>query len=114
MELIQILSSTVVKNIKKGDFLTEAMSEKVTKQMIDKFSGETGNDPNPPTEEYIRELISDFERFKQAFPPDKRDIVQYTYNDLKTTIEEYKKKQEAKKDTVIYKETRSIKEMKNK
>ena len=97
MELIQILSSTVVKNIKKGDFLTEAMSEKVTKQMIDKFSGETGNDPNPPTEEYIRELISDFERFKQAFPPDKRDIVQYTYNDLKTTIEEYKKKQEAKK-----------------
>ena len=97
MELIQILSSTVVKNIKKGDFLTEAMSEKVIKQMIDKFSGETGNDPNPPTEEYIRELISDFERFKQAFPPDKRDIVQYTYNDLKTTIEEYKKKQEAKK-----------------
>jgi len=65
--------------------------------MIDKFSGETEGDPNPPTEDYVRELISDFERFKQAFPPDRRDIVQYTYNDLKTTVEEYKKKQEAKK-----------------
>jgi len=97
MELIKILSSTVVKNIRKGDFLMEAMSEKVIKQMIDKFSGETNNDKTPPTEEYIRELISDFERFKQAFPSDKRDIVQYTYNELKTTVEEYKKKQEAKK-----------------
>jgi hypothetical protein len=97
MELIKILSETVVKNIKRKDLLSEAMSEKVIKQMIDKFSGETEGDPNPPTEDYIRELISDFERFKQAFPPDRRDIVQYTYNDLKTTVEEYKKKQEAKK-----------------
>ena len=53
MELIKILSSTVVKNIKKGDFLTEAMSEKVIKQMIGKFSGETGNNPNPPTENIL-------------------------------------------------------------
>jgi len=97
MELIKILSETVVKNIKRKDLLSEAMSEKVIKQMIDKFSGETEGDPNPPTEDYVRELISDFERFKQAFPPDRRDIVQYTYNDLKTTVEEYKKKQEAKK-----------------
>ena len=97
MELIKILSETVVKNIKRKDLLSEAMSEKVIKQMIDKFNGETEGDPNPPTEDYIRELISDFERFKQAFPPDRRDIVQYTYNDLKTTVEEYKKKQEAKK-----------------
>jgi len=97
MELIKILSSTVVKNIKKNNFLTEAMSEKVIKQMIDKFNQETSEDPNQPSEEYIRELISDFERFKQAFPPDRRDIVQYTYNDLKNTVEEYKKKQEAKK-----------------
>lgn len=97
MELLKILSSTVIKNIKKNDILSEAMSEKVVRQMIDKFTDETSDTPNPPSEEYLRELISDFERFKQAFPPDKRDIVQYTYNELKTNVEEYKKKQEAKK-----------------
>ncbi len=49
MELIKILSETVVKNIKRKDLLSEAMSEKVIKQMIDKFSGETEGDPNPPS-----------------------------------------------------------------
>jgi hypothetical protein len=92
MELIKILSSTVIKNIKENSRLLEAMSEKVIGQMIGKFSGQTDD-----SVEIIRDYISDFERFKQALPTDKRNIQVLDYNDLKSIVDDARQKQETKK-----------------
>lgn len=72
MKLIEILSGKIIVEV----------SEKLKKQLVDKFKTETQDSEND-----ILKYIQDFERFKQFLPVDKRDITRYDYKTLKSFID---------------------------
>lgn len=72
MKLLNILNGTLIMEV----------SEKLKKQLLDKFKLETQD-----SEEQIVKYINDFERFKQSLPADKRDITRYDYKTIKSLID---------------------------
>ena len=71
MKLIDILSGTIIVEV----------SEKVIKQLVDKFSKETQD-----KEETIVSVIKDFEKIKDSLPTDKRTLFDYSYVDLNRLV----------------------------
>lgn len=71
MKLIDILSGTIIVEV----------SEKVIKQLVDKFSKETQD-----KEETIVSVIKDFEKIKDSLPTDKRNLFDYSYVDLNRLV----------------------------
>ena len=72
MKLLNILNGTIIVEV----------SEKLKKQLITKFTGETQDDVQT-----ISQYIDDFERFVQSIPADKRDLTRYDYKTLKSLID---------------------------
>ena len=64
MELVGILSKVVKESLTTKKILLE-YPESTVKRLLDKFSGSTDD-----TEEEIRKVIADFERFKGGFATD--------------------------------------------
>lgn len=83
MKLLNILNGTLIVEV----------SEKLKKQLLDKFKLETQD-----SEEQIVKYINDFERFKQSLPADKRDITRYNYETLKSLIDSKENSKTRKKD----------------
>ena len=73
MKLIDILSGTIIVEV----------SEKVVKQLVDKFSKETKDN-----EKTIVSLIKDFEKIKDSLPTDKRNLFDYSYADLNRLVKQ--------------------------
>ena len=71
MKLLSVLKTTL---------LTE-VSEKVKKQLVSKWGPSTEDSP-----ETIISNIDSFETFKSGLPADKRDIMRYSYDELKDVI----------------------------
>lgn len=72
MKLLNLLSSNIILEV----------SEKLKKQLIAKFSGSTTD-----TEDEMISVIDSFDRYKQGLPADKRDIMKYSYDELKNVIQ---------------------------
>jgi hypothetical protein len=72
MKLLNLLSSNIILEV----------SEKLKKQLVAKFSGNTTD-----TEEEIISAIDSFDRYKQGLPADKRDIMRYSYDELKNIVQ---------------------------
>lgn len=71
MKLASLLSRVIVTEV----------SQKLMKQLMDKFSNQTKDD-----EQTITTLINKFENYKQGLDVAKRDITKYSYNELKSLI----------------------------
>lgn len=71
MKLASLLSRVIVTEV----------SQKLIKQLMDKFSSQTTDD-----EKIITTLINKFENYKQGLAVEKRDITKYSYNELKSLI----------------------------
>ena len=89
MELIKVLTSVIKENTNGKRIVSEAMSEKVIKFLIDKFKPTTRD-----TEEQITAVINAFEKYKNGLPQDQRDITKLTYTIVKNIVlsKEIKKK----------------------
>ena len=87
MELIGLLSKVVKENITTKKILLE-YPESTIKRLLDKFSQSTDD-----TEEQIRKVIADFERFKGGFATNEKNEVKQLNDELKNldpSSEEYK------------------------
>jgi hypothetical protein len=71
MKLLNLLSKNIILEV----------SEKLKKQLLDKFKLTTED-----SEETILSNIDLFDRYKQGLPADQRDIMKYSYEDLKNLI----------------------------
>lgn len=92
MELISILSKVVQESITTKKILLEYPESTIVK-LIEKFSQETED-----TEEEIRKTILDFERFKQAFNNEDKDIFKHSYTKVKSLVNDRINKQKSKKN----------------
>lgn len=92
MELIGLLSNVIKENLKTKKILLE-YPESTVKKLVDKFSKQTDE-----TEDEIRQVIADFERFKAAFDSQDKDIFRHDYNKVKQLIKDKSTKQKTKKD----------------
>lgn len=92
MELISILSKVVQENITTKKILLEYPESTIVK-LVEKFSQETED-----TEEEIRKTILDFERFKQAFNNEDKDIFKHSYTKVKSLVNDRINKQKSKKN----------------
>lgn len=72
MKLLNLLSKNIILEV----------SEKVKNQLYSKFSADTTD-----SREEIISNIDLFDRYKQGLPAEKRDIMRYSYNDLKSLIQ---------------------------
>jgi Leucine-rich repeat (LRR) protein len=87
MELVGILSKVVKESLTTKKILLE-YPESTVKRLLDKFSGSTDD-----TEEEIRKVIADFERFKGGFATDEKNELKQLNDQLKTlepSSQEYK------------------------
>jgi len=91
MELISILSKVVQESITTKKILLEYPESTIVK-LIEKFSQETED-----TEEEIRKTILDFERFKQAFNNEDKDIFKHSYTKVKSLVNDRINKQKSKR-----------------
>lgn len=92
MELVKLLSNIVKENTSKNRKVLLEYPESTVKKLLDKFQKQTQD-----TEEEIRSVISDFERFKTALPGNERDIFGYDYQKLKDTVTSKSESQKTKK-----------------
>lgn len=92
MELVKLLSNIVKENTSKNKRVLLEYPESTVKKLVDKFQKQTQD-----TEEEIRSIISDFERFKSALPGNERDIFGYDYQKLKDTVTSKSESQKSKK-----------------
>ena len=92
MELVKILSKIINENLNIQKILLE-YPESTIKRLVDKFSLETDD-----SEDDIKKVISDFERFKSGFANEDKDIFKHTYIKLKQLIKDKSTKQQTKKD----------------
>jgi hypothetical protein len=81
MELLKVLSTVIKENTNGKRIVSEAMSEKVIKFLIDKFKPTTRD-----TEEQITAVINAFEKYKNGLPQDQRDITKLTYTIVKNIV----------------------------
>jgi hypothetical protein len=82
MDLIKILSKVVeTKSINSKLSLQEALSKKLITKLVNKFKTQTKDD-----ESMILKTIEAFEKYKDGFPADKRDITKFNYLPLKFLI----------------------------
>ena len=72
MKLLNLLSKNIILEV----------SEKVKNQLYAKFSADTTD-----SREEIISNIDLFDRYKQGLPAEKRDIMKYSYEDLKNLIQ---------------------------
>lgn len=72
MKLLNLLTKNIILEV----------SEKVKKQLLTKFKPTTED-----SDETILNNIDMFDRYKQGLPIDKRDIMRYSYEDLKNLIQ---------------------------
>jgi hypothetical protein len=87
MELIGLLSKVVKENVTTKKILLE-YPESTIKRLLDKFSQGTDD-----TEEEIRKVIADFERFKGGFATDEKNELKQLNDELKnldSSSQEYK------------------------
>jgi hypothetical protein len=92
MELVGLLSKIVKENVNVKKILLE-YPESTVKKLLDKFSKETED-----SEDEIKKVISDFERFKSAFNNEDKDIFRHSYDRLKQLVADKSTKQKTKKD----------------
>jgi hypothetical protein len=92
MELVKILSKIVKENINNKQMLLE-YPEPTIKKLVVKFSGDTDD-----TEEQIRQTISDFERFKDSFDNQDRDIFRHSYDKVKELVNDKIVSRQSKKN----------------
>lgn len=92
MELVGLLSKIVKENVNVKKILLE-YPESTVKKLLDKFSKETED-----SEDEIKKVISDFERFKSAFDNQDKDIFKHSYDRLKQLVADKSTKQKTKKD----------------
>jgi hypothetical protein len=92
MELVKLLSNIVKENTSKNKRVLLEYPESTVKKLVDKFQKQTQD-----SEEEIRSIISDFERFKSALPGNERDIFGYDYQKLKDTVTSKSESQKTKK-----------------
>ena len=92
MELVKILSKVVKENLQTKKILLE-YPESTVKKLIGKFSAETED-----TEAIIRQNIADFERFKEAFANEDKDIFRHSYEKLKNLVKDRQTTQKSKKN----------------
>ena len=72
MKLLNLLSKNIILEV----------SEKVKKQLLAKFKPTTDD-----SDETILNNIDMFDRYKGGLPVEKRDIMRYSYEDLKNLIQ---------------------------
>jgi uncharacterized protein YktA (UPF0223 family) len=92
MELVGLLSKIVKENVNVKKILLE-YPESTVKKLLDKFSKETED-----SEDEIKKVISDFERFKSAFDNADKDIFRHSYDRVKQLVADKSTKQKTKKD----------------
>jgi len=73
--------------------LVNEVSSKIKKQLLAKFSTETTDAPD-----VIISYIDLFDNYKSGLPIDKRDILKYSYDELKSLIEDKKTTKELSKN----------------
>ena len=81
MELLKVLTSVIKENTTEKRVVTEAMSEKVVKFLIDKYKPTTKD-----TEEQIIAVINAFDKYKNGLPQEQRDITKLTYAVVKNIV----------------------------
>lgn len=91
MELIGLLSKVVKENITTKKILLE-YPESTIKKLVDKYSKESDD-----SEEEIRKNIADFERYKNAFANEDKDIFRHSYERVKSLVRDKAEKQKTKK-----------------
>ena len=89
--LVSILSEVVGQ--KSNKIMVEAVSKRMMQTLLNKFTKQTDD-----SEDTIKKYVNAFDRFKQSFPPNERDLQKYTYSDLKKIIDERVNKQKRKKE----------------
>jgi hypothetical protein len=80
MKLLKLLTNVVLETQSPKIFISE-VSEKVKKQLLTKFLPTTTD-----SEETILAVIDLFDRYKTGLAQDKRDIMKYSYEELKSLI----------------------------
>lgn len=80
MKLLKVLTNVVLETQGPKIVISE-VSEKIKKQLLAKFSPTTND-----SEETILAVIDLFDRYKTGLPQDKRDIMKYSYEELKSII----------------------------
>ena len=83
MRLLNVLKTTVRENY--SDNLISEVSNKVKQLLLSKWSGTTEDTP-----EIIISNIDEFDSIKSGLPVDRRDIMRYSYNELKNVIRDKK------------------------
>ena len=92
MELLGILSKVVKENVNVKRVLLEYPESTVNK-LVAKFSKQTED-----SEDDIKLVIADFERFKNSFANEDKDIFRHDYNKVKQLVTDKSTKQKTKKD----------------
>lgn len=92
MKLVNLLSNVVKENVNVKKILLE-YPESTIKKLVSKFEKETDD-----SEDEIRKVIADFERFKNSLPNEEKDIFKHTYDKVKSLTTEKETKQKTKKD----------------
>lgn len=92
MELLGILSKVVKENVNVKRILLEYPESTVNK-LVAKFSKQTED-----SEDDIKLVIADFERFKNSFANEDKDIFRHDYNKVKQLVTDKSTKQKTKKD----------------
>lgn len=92
MELLGILSKVVKENVNVKKILLEYPESTVNK-LVGKYSKETED-----SEDEIRQMIADFERFKSSFANEDKDIFRHSYEKLKQLVSDKSTKQKTKKN----------------
>jgi hypothetical protein len=92
MELVGLLSKIIKENVNVKKILLE-YPESTVKKLLDKYTKETDD-----TEDEIKKVISDFERFKSSFDNEDKDIFKHSYERLKQLVADKYTKQKTKKD----------------
>lgn len=121
MRLVKLLSSVITEKSTPKHVIKE-ISEKLKRNLIDKFSRETQDTP-----EKIGEYITDFEKYKDGLPVEKRDLSKYTYGELRKLIDtkkfqkdetqlfkSFKKKEDKIENIALKKAVRKFLEIKEK
>ena len=81
MELLKVLTSVIKENTNGKRVVSEAMSEKVVKFLIDKYKPTTKD-----TEDQIITVINAFDKYKNGLPEDQRDITKLSYGVVKNIV----------------------------
>ena len=92
MELVKLLSNIVKENTNKKTRILLEYPESTIKKLLDKFKDQTQD-----SEDEVRTLISDFERYKGGLPGNERDIFSYDYERLKELVRTKSESQKSKK-----------------